>query len=129
MMILRSSFVKNYLSKLTAWENKNVELKPIGLNFSYEISNLDRIGFFLPGFIGNVPVMLAKPQTFMNVSGESVSMIIWKTFNSGYFLWFFYCLITCGPLLEGWSYCFLLQDSVEASPRGKALTILPCALQ
>lgn len=25
------------------------------------------------GFIGNVPVMLAKPQTFMNSSGESVS--------------------------------------------------------
>lgn len=28
------------------------------------------------GFIGNVPVMLAKPQTFMNLSGESVSDLI-----------------------------------------------------
>ncbi|KAE8698199.1 Peptidyl-tRNA hydrolase [Hibiscus syriacus] len=28
------------------------------------------------GFIGNAPVMLAKPQTFMNLSGESVGTII-----------------------------------------------------
>lgn len=28
------------------------------------------------GFIANVPVMLAKPQTFMNASGESVSKLI-----------------------------------------------------
>ncbi|KAB2054742.1 hypothetical protein ES319_A12G275300v1 [Gossypium barbadense] len=28
------------------------------------------------GFIGNVPVMLAKPQTFMNSSGESVGAIV-----------------------------------------------------
>jgi PTH1 family peptidyl-tRNA hydrolase len=27
------------------------------------------------GLIGDVPVMLAKPQTFMNASGESVSEI------------------------------------------------------
>lgn len=32
------------------------------------------------GFISNVPVMLAKPQTFMNASGESVSKLIWKDF-------------------------------------------------
>lgn len=31
------------------------------------------LSFSIPGLIGNVPVMLAKPQTFMNVSGESVS--------------------------------------------------------
>ncbi|KAK2997585.1 hypothetical protein RJ639_025702 [Escallonia herrerae] len=31
---------------------------------------------FGKGFIGNVPVMLAKPQTFMNASGESVSKLI-----------------------------------------------------
>ncbi|EEF50632.1 peptidyl-tRNA hydrolase, mitochondrial [Ricinus communis] len=28
------------------------------------------------GYIGNVPVMLAKPQTFMNASGESVGAIV-----------------------------------------------------
>ncbi|GAV82854.1 Pept_tRNA_hydro domain-containing protein [Cephalotus follicularis] len=28
------------------------------------------------GFIGNVPVMLVKPQTFMNCSGESVGAIV-----------------------------------------------------
>lgn len=33
MMILRSGYVKNYLSKLTPWEDKNVELKPIAFNF------------------------------------------------------------------------------------------------
>ncbi|KAM7267606.1 hypothetical protein ACFE04_009772 [Oxalis oulophora] len=31
---------------------------------------------FGKGFIGNVPVMLAKPQTFMNVSGQSVGAIV-----------------------------------------------------
>lgn len=28
------------------------------------------------GFIGNVPVILAKPQTLMNISGESVSNLV-----------------------------------------------------
>uniref|UniRef100_A0A7N0U0R6 peptidyl-tRNA hydrolase n=1 Tax=Kalanchoe fedtschenkoi TaxID=63787 RepID=A0A7N0U0R6_KALFE len=31
---------------------------------------------FGKGFIGNVPVMLAKPQTFMNLSGQSVGAIV-----------------------------------------------------
>ncbi|PKI43879.1 hypothetical protein CRG98_035713 [Punica granatum] len=31
---------------------------------------------FGKGFIGNVPVILAKPQTFMNISGESVAPIV-----------------------------------------------------
>lgn len=31
---------------------------------------------FGKGFIGDVPIMLAKPQTFMNASGESVGAIV-----------------------------------------------------
>jgi len=31
-----------------------------------------------PGRIGDAPIMLAKPQTFMNASGESVSIMIQK---------------------------------------------------
>lgn len=27
----------------------------------------------IPGFVGDAPVLLAKPQTYMNLSGESVS--------------------------------------------------------
>ena len=30
------------------------------------------------GRIGDVPIMLAKPQTFMNASGESVSTMLAK---------------------------------------------------
>jgi PTH1 family peptidyl-tRNA hydrolase len=37
---------------------------------------------FGKGVIGNIPIMLAKPQTFMNLSGESVSELI------GNKLWF-----------------------------------------
>jgi peptidyl-tRNA hydrolase len=33
---------------------------------------------YYPGRIGDAPVMLAKPQTFMNASGESVSITIRK---------------------------------------------------
>nr|GEU33827.1 peptidyl-tRNA hydrolase, chloroplastic [Tanacetum cinerariifolium] len=32
--------------------------------------------FFGKGSIGNIPLLLAKPQTFMNVSGESVGAIV-----------------------------------------------------
>jgi len=28
--------------------------------------------WFVAGFVGEVPVFLAKPQTYMNLSGESV---------------------------------------------------------
>jgi hypothetical protein len=31
--------------------------------------------FPVAGYIGDVPVILAKPQTFMNLSGESVSIM------------------------------------------------------
>eukprot|EP00262_Sarcandra_glabra_P009951 TRINITY_DN24780_c0_g1_i1.p1 TRINITY_DN24780_c0_g1~~TRINITY_DN24780_c0_g1_i1.p1 ORF type:complete len:235 (-),score=24.60 TRINITY_DN24780_c0_g1_i1:499-1203(-) len=31
---------------------------------------------FGQGFVGNVPVMIAKPQTFMNASGESVGSLV-----------------------------------------------------
>ncbi|KAJ9677064.1 hypothetical protein PVL29_022186 [Vitis rotundifolia] len=40
------------------------------------ISSVSFKALFGKGFIGNVPVMLAKPQTFMNVSGESVGAIV-----------------------------------------------------
>ncbi|XP_021659130.2 peptidyl-tRNA hydrolase, chloroplastic isoform X2 [Hevea brasiliensis] len=40
------------------------------------ISSVSFRALFGKGFIGNVPVMLAKPQTFMNSSGESVGAIV-----------------------------------------------------
>ncbi|CAI0547870.1 unnamed protein product, partial [Linum tenue] len=36
------------------------------------VSTISNKALFGRGFIGNIPVMLAKPQTFMNASGESV---------------------------------------------------------
>ncbi|GLT44163.1 hypothetical protein SLA2020_180770 [Shorea laevis] len=36
------------------------------------ISSVNFKALFGKGFIGNVPVMLAKPQTYMNLSGESI---------------------------------------------------------
>ncbi|CAH9084794.1 unnamed protein product [Cuscuta epithymum] len=47
------------------------------------MSSVSFKALFGKGFIGEVPVILAKPQTFMNLSG--------------------------------WSNCFILQDSFEAS--------------
>lgn len=40
------------------------------------MSSVSFKAFFGKGCIGNTPVMLAKPQTFMNVSGESVGAIV-----------------------------------------------------
>lgn len=40
------------------------------------ISGVSFKALFGKGFIGNVPVMFAKPQTFMNASGESVGAIV-----------------------------------------------------
>ncbi|KAL8130260.1 hypothetical protein V2J09_019415 [Rumex salicifolius] len=40
------------------------------------ISSVSYRALFGKGFIGNVPVILAKPQTYMNLSGESVSQIV-----------------------------------------------------
>lgn len=40
------------------------------------MSSVSFKALFGKGFIGNVPVMLAKPQTFMNASGESVGPIV-----------------------------------------------------
>ncbi|GAA0165366.1 esterase [Lithospermum erythrorhizon] len=40
------------------------------------MSSISFKALFGKGFIGNIPVMLAKPQTFMNVSGESVGAIV-----------------------------------------------------
>lgn len=68
--------------------------------------------------------MLAKPQTFMNASGESVSklseiflyLLIIKFSPPVIFVWFWWGLVG-----EGWGYRFLLQDSIKASSRGKHL--------
>lgn len=35
--------------------------------------------FAIAGYIGDVPIILAKPQTFMNLSGESVSLLSWES--------------------------------------------------
>ncbi|GKU95030.1 hypothetical protein SLEP1_g8445 [Rubroshorea leprosula] len=40
------------------------------------ISSVNFKALFGKGFIGNVPIMLAKPQTFMNLSGESVGALV-----------------------------------------------------
>ncbi|KAL6973552.1 peptidyl-tRNA hydrolase [Sarracenia purpurea var. burkii] len=40
------------------------------------MSSVSFKALFGKGFVGNVPVMLAKPQTFMNSSGESVGAIV-----------------------------------------------------
>ncbi|KAK3007248.1 hypothetical protein RJ639_016148 [Escallonia herrerae] len=40
------------------------------------MSSVSFKALFGKGFVGNVPVMLAKPQTFMNASGESVGAIV-----------------------------------------------------
>ncbi|XP_052176895.1 peptidyl-tRNA hydrolase, chloroplastic [Diospyros lotus] len=40
------------------------------------MSSVSFKALFGKGLIGNVPVMLAKPQTFMNASGESVGAIV-----------------------------------------------------
>lgn len=41
-------------------------------------NDLDSVSLYFLGLIGNVPVLLAKPQTFMNLSGESVSKLVLK---------------------------------------------------
>ncbi|CAI0450638.1 unnamed protein product [Linum tenue] len=40
------------------------------------VNTVSNKALFGRGFIGNIPVMLAKPQTFMNASGESVAPIV-----------------------------------------------------
>lgn len=40
------------------------------------MSSVSFKAFFGKGSIGNIPLMLAKPQTFMNVSGQSVGEIV-----------------------------------------------------
>ncbi|XVE64074.1 hypothetical protein DITRI_Ditri07aG0072000 [Diplodiscus trichospermus] len=47
----------------------------IGEAEGISINTVNFKALFGRGFIGNVPVMLAKPQTFMNCSGESVGAI------------------------------------------------------
>ncbi|KAJ6852725.1 peptidyl-tRNA hydrolase [Iris pallida] len=40
------------------------------------VSSIKFKAIFGKGYIGNSPIMLAKPQTFMNTSGESVSSLV-----------------------------------------------------
>ncbi|CAN1138594.1 Peptidyl-tRNA hydrolase, chloroplastic [Linum perenne] len=40
------------------------------------MTSVSNKALFGRGFIGNIPVMLAKPQTFMNASGESVAPLV-----------------------------------------------------
>lgn len=44
-------------------------------SFRYWYMNVEFVGFCygISGFVDDVPVFLAKPQTYMNLSGESVS--------------------------------------------------------
>lgn len=78
--------------------------------------------------------MLAKPQTFMNASGQSVSMFISKHLicigfqdsSFGLRISDFSCDWLIWTRFEGWVHCILLQDSIEASTRGKiSLSIVP----
>ncbi|KAL6010771.1 hypothetical protein ACLOJK_001213 [Asimina triloba] len=47
------------------------------------VSSVQFKALFGKGSIGNVPVMLAKPQTFMNASGESVGPLLDFAFQQG----------------------------------------------
>jgi len=51
-------------------------IKANGKKFKYlYVLIRDRSCFLVAGLIGDVPVILAKPQTFMNSSGESVCVL------------------------------------------------------
>ena len=49
------------------------------LNVRYRFVDVKFVGFCycISGFVGDIPVFLAKPQTYMNLIGESVSY--WET--------------------------------------------------
>jgi len=70
------------------------------------------------GYIGDVPIMLAKPQTFMNASGESVSNHIWNSLllklSRMNIL-----MVQFGFLHEGWFACFIFQNTTESSTSGR----------
>ncbi|KAJ9555391.1 hypothetical protein OSB04_010005 [Centaurea solstitialis] len=63
--------------------------------------------------VDGVPVLLAKPQTYMNLSGESVSFCINLVDSSSVFkkLWCFY-------YAAEWSACCILQTTSESSGGG-----------
>lgn len=48
----------------------------LGYDHNIEINKLNHRAFIGRGTINNVSVLLAKPQTFMNLSGESVKEIV-----------------------------------------------------
>jgi peptidyl-tRNA hydrolase len=67
------------------------------------------------GMIDGVPVLLAKPQTYINLSGESVCDTFGRLFNFN--IWFqprytLMLVMVTGlsffPLIIGWSTCCLL---------------------
>ena len=57
------------------------------------------------GFVGEVPFILAKPQTYMNLSGESVSdWDIYYYMKLGFSLCFEFYIV----LIADWTACGLL---------------------
>ncbi|KAF8378476.1 hypothetical protein HHK36_029817 [Tetracentron sinense] len=67
----------------TVAEAEGISMSTVCFKALFGKGGYDKLGFdeedirrYIRGCIGNVPVMLAKPQTFMNLSGESVGSIV-----------------------------------------------------
>jgi peptidyl-tRNA hydrolase len=65
-------FSQLYAAKQNLWMDFFIKFAS-GWNQSMHTCFWKYSASFYLGLIGDVPVMLAKPQTFMNASGESVS--------------------------------------------------------
>ena len=72
-------------------------------------SMLHKLLVCYPGRIGDAPVMLAKPQTFMNASGESVSIMIQKKLWIIIVIFYTFFLDTLSYI--GGAAGFILQDT------------------